>query len=232
MIASLKSPFSTKSSSCSEELLHGFTSEQSSVVVEEESQKASCSAVGLSYDEKTNTTTRQLPLNVDPEVFNMLPEEIQKELLSPPYLTSMSSPSATDASQISQNKPSEPSTDSQNVKNTKEAANAFNTSDRTTTVTKLWPAGTTQIQNVTEGDKLSSPQSSSDCKFPGNVDPGVFSELPPDVQRELMSEWKQQKPIMNIPSSRKPGRNWMSKDRKAAGKSSQSNNLLKYFKPS
>lgn len=165
----------------------------------------------------------------------MLPEEIQKELLPPPYLNSPSSQSsscsATDPPQISQNQPSELSTDSQHVKNTKEAGNRFNTSDRRTTVTKLWPAGATRIQNIVEGDKLSLLPSSSGCKFLGNVDPEVFSELPPDVQRELMSEWKQPRPKMNIPSSRKPGRNWMSKDRKAAGKSSQSNNLLKYFKP-
>ncbi|XP_024860853.1 DNA polymerase iota isoform X2 [Kryptolebias marmoratus] len=238
MIAPLKSPFTTKSSSCSELALHGFKCEQSSVVAVEESQEASCSTEGVRHDEMTNITTHRLPPNVDPEVFKLLPEEIQKELLSPPYLTSLCSQSAscsvTDAPQISKNKTSELFTDSQNVKNTKAAANKFGASDGATTETQQWPAGTSvsQGQNVTEGDEPSSPWTSSDCEFPGNVDPEVFSELPPDVQKQLMSEWKQQKPILKIRSSRKPGRNWMSKDRKTAGKSSQSNNLFKYFKPS
>lgn len=151
----------------------------------------------------------------------MLPEEIQKELLSPPYMSSLS---RADAPKIPPNKSSE------SFKNAKEASNEFDTSDRATTVTGPWPAGTsvTGGQNITEG----SEPSSSDCGFPGNVDPEVFSELPPDVRRELMSEWKQQKPILKVPSSVKPGRNCLGKDRKAAGKRSQSNNLFKYFKPS
>lgn len=189
-------PFKSPSSECG----------QSSAVGEAEGQRATCS-----WDVTTNTATLQLPLNVDPDIFKMLPEEIQKELLSPPYL---SSPSRTDSPQISQN---------ESFKNAKEASNELETSDRATAVTRG--------QNFLEGNEPLLHRS-SDRGFPGNVDPGVFSELPPDVQRELMSEWEQQKPNLKIPSSVKPGRNCSGKNRKAAGKSSQSNNLFKYFKPS
>lgn len=64
------------------------------------------------------------------------------------------------------------------------------------------------------------------------MDPKVFSELPPDVQRELLSEWKQQKLVLKSPSSRKSGQSVKAKDKKAVGKNSQANNLFKYFKPS
>lgn len=82
-----------------------------------------------------------------------------------------------------------------------------------------------------EEGKFHFPQS-DDYEFPGNVDPKVFSELPPDVQRELLSEWKQQKLMVKNPSSRKSGQSFLTKDRKAAGKINQANSLLKYFKPS
>lgn len=73
---------------------------------------------------------------------------------------------------------------------------------------------------------------SSDYDFPGHVDPKVFSELPPDVQNELISEWKQQKLVLKSISSLKSGRSLKTKDKKAAGRNSQANSLFKYFKPS
>ncbi|XP_013879654.1 DNA polymerase iota [Austrofundulus limnaeus] len=212
-VAPLRSPFTTKGPSCSER-------GRSSAVVEGESRGAACGVERVGCDETTNTATSQPPLNVDLEVFQMLPEEIQKELLSPPYLSSLS---RTHAPKIPRNKSSEPF---------KKASNGFDTSDRAAAVTRPRPAGTsvTRGQNMVEGGD--PPSSSYDRGFPGNVDPGVFSELPPDVQRELMSEWKQQKLVLKIPSSVKPGRNCSGKDRRAAGNSSRSNNLFKYFKPS
>ncbi|XP_072243577.1 DNA polymerase iota isoform X2 [Leuresthes tenuis] len=225
----------SKSSSSSEATSQGFKWKQSSIDAVEENQKAS----DCNPDETNNTTSDRLPPNVDPEVFKILPEEIQKELLSPAYINSLStaltSPSVAEDALISNIKSSQMFTDSQNIKETKEVAEKLDASDRATTVNHQGPAGTSGVQreNITKEEKLPLP-TSLDCAFPGNVDPGVFSELPPDVQRELMSEWKQQKPVLKTPSSRKPGRSLTTKDkdRKAAGKSSQANNLFKYFKPS
>uniref|UniRef100_A0A1A7X8D8 Polymerase (DNA directed) iota n=2 Tax=Iconisemion striatum TaxID=60296 RepID=A0A1A7X8D8_9TELE len=222
-----KNHVTTKSSSSSEGALHGFKWKQDSVVVEE-NQETSCSTEVFHTDATTNTVTDQLPPDVDPEVFRLLPEEIQKELLSPPFPNLLSS---THLVPGVAHKPTNKSSDSERIKNTKDLSNTLDTSNRATAMNQ--PAGTSGIhgENIMEGDKFSFPQS-SDCKFPGNVDPEVFSELPPDVQKELMSEWKQQKPILKTPSSRKPGRGSVSKDRKPAGKSGQANNLFKYFKPS
>lgn len=70
------------------------------------------------------------------------------------------------------------------------------------------------------------------CLFlPGNVDSTVFAELPPEVQKELMSEWRHDKPILKAPSSKKPIKNLTGKGKKATAKSIQSNSLLNYFKP-
>ncbi|CAL9708149.1 unnamed protein product [Knipowitschia caucasica] len=72
---------------------------------------------------------------------------------------------------------------------------------------------------------------SSDDKIPGNVDPIVFSELPPELQHELMSEWRQEKTILKAPTSKKVSKTVTTKGKKSTGKCSQSNSLLKYFKP-
>ncbi|XP_014324974.1 DNA polymerase iota isoform X1 [Xiphophorus maculatus] len=172
----------------------------------EENYEASCSTEGINSD-KTKP-----PPHVDPEVFRLLPEEIQKELLSPYYLNSLQS-------HMSKHEP---------------LGNDSSMKADRSRMNHQQPAGIRVIneENVMEQEKLSLPRS-SDCNFPGNVDPEVFSELPPDVQKELMSEWKQQNPVLKTPSSRKTGKGSISKskDRKAEGRSSQSNNLLKYFKP-
>ncbi|XP_040897565.1 DNA polymerase iota isoform X2 [Toxotes jaculatrix] len=234
----------TESPCSSEAALHGLKWKQSSVVAAVEDpplRKAYSSTARSDPDEKSNTVTHQLPPNVDPEVFKLLPVEIQKELLSPAYVNSLpstsTSPSAPvevpDVPHITKNKSPQSFTDLQNTEDIKEAVNELDPSYRLTTVDHKRPPGTSALsgENVMEGWRLSLPRS-SDCEFPGNVDPEVFSELPPDVQRELMSEWKQQKPVLKTPSSRKPARSLLTKDRKAAGKGSQANSLLKYFKPS
>ncbi|XP_070760665.1 DNA polymerase iota [Enoplosus armatus] len=227
----------TKSPRSSEAALHGFKRKQSLIVAAEDPplQKVSCSTAGSDPDDRV---THRLPPNVDPEVFRLLPAEIQEELLSLAYTnslpgTSVSSVAVVDVPHITKNKSPQSFTDSQNIKDIKEAVNKLDPSDRPTSVNHQSPAGTSEFpgKNVMEGGRLSFPRS-SDCEFPGNVDPEVFSELPPDVQRELMSEWKQQKLILKTPSTRKPGRSLMTKDRKAAGKGSQANSLFKYFKPS
>lgn len=229
----------TKSHCSSEAALHSFKWKQSSVVSVEEYRKVSHSRVESGPDGKT--VTHGLPPDIDPEVFELLPKEIQKELLSPAYINSFASTSTSpsepvavpDTSHITENKSPQPFTDSKNVQNVTEVIHESDQSARATTVDHQQSADTRAFsgENVIEEGKLIFPRS-DDCEFPGNVDPKVFSELPSDVQRELMSEWKQQKLVKKNPSSRKPGRSFLTKDRKAAGKGNQANSLLKYFKPS
>lgn len=227
----------TKGACSSDAALYGFNRKH--VAVEDSSlQRVSCSMARSASEETNITVTHQLPPNVDPEVFRLLPEEIQKELLSPVYTnsvpsTSTSSSAVVDVPQITKNKSTQSFTDSHNIKVIKEAVEKTDPSDRPNTMNHQRPEGASAfpVEDVMEEGRRSFSRS-SDFEFPGNVDPKVFFELPPDVQQELMSEWKQQKPGLKMPSSRKPGKNLMTKDRKAAGKGSQANNLFKYFKPS
>ncbi|XP_047197173.1 DNA polymerase iota isoform X2 [Hippoglossus stenolepis] len=224
----------TESPSSYEAALHGSKWKQSSVVaVKDPPLQTGCSTARSDSDETSNTGTHRLPPNVDPEVFELLPEDIQVELLSPAYVNSFPSTSASssapatvpDVPHIQKSPSPEPSRPfTENIEGT---VNELDPSCRATTVNHQRPLATSAFLVKEEGRP--SFLGSSDCKFPVNVDPEVFSELPPDVQRELMSEWKQQKPVLKTPSSRKPGR--MTKDRKAAGKGGQANSLLKYFKP-
>lgn len=173
-------------------------------------EQTSCST--LSDGDDSHKAVTHLPLNVDPEVFKCLPEEIQKELLS----------SASSKSTLYT------STDTL-TGNRKADFHEINSLDRPITII---PSGMDTVpgKNIITENKLSF-LGSSDCKFPGNVDPTVFAELPPDVQKELMSGWRQDKTILKAPSSKKPAKNLVIKEKKASGKSSQPNNLLKYFKP-
>lgn len=166
--------------------------------------------------------TNRLPPNVDPEVFRLLPRDIQEELLSSPFQSSSVSP----ARHVAVAQPPHSGTDFYYIATSPERQ--LESSVRDATGNQQSPEGASALS----GQGTRSLPQSSDSAFPGNVDPKVFSELPPDVQRELLSEWKQQKPVLKSPSSRKTGKSIKTKDKKAAGKSSQANNLFKYFKPS
>ena len=223
--------------------LHGFKGEQGSAVAAEDPplQTVYGNTARSNPDDSKNEVIHQLPPDVDPEVFKQLPAEIQKELLSPAYVNSLPStttgPSAPApvpfVPRITKNKSPLSFTDSKDTEDVTGAVNKLDPASRVTTASHQRPPGSSAFpeDNATEDGRLSPPRA-SDWEFPGNVDPQVFSELPADVQRELMSEWKQQRPVLKTPSSRKTGRGLITKDRKAVGKCSQANSLLKYFKPS
>lgn len=225
-----KDPFYSDSSFC------GIQRQQSTVVAVKESphQKIPCSTVVAAHDGTDATATDRLPPNVDPEVFKCLPKEIQMELLSSTPTDSVPSVSSAEMMNVSH------TTESKSTVSCKDSA-YFNIVHQVGEDMECPekeslsnpPADTSSSleENVFDEQTLSLLQS-SDCDFPGNIDPKVFSELPLDVQQELMSEWKQKKPVFKSPSSRQPARSMMNKDGKTAGKNRQANSLLKYFKPS
>ncbi|KAK7934342.1 hypothetical protein WMY93_005238 [Mugilogobius chulae] len=63
---------------------------------------------------------------------------------------------------------------------------------RPTTVNSPGPLDSIFASLKTENSSLPG---SSDAQIPRNVDPIVFAQLPPELQKELMSEWKQAKPF-------------------------------------
>ncbi|XP_068167225.1 DNA polymerase iota isoform X2 [Antennarius striatus] len=214
--ATIKSPWSSGAE------LHGFNRKQSSVVAVKDRSllDVSCSTETSDLDKNDSKVKNRLPPNVDPEVFRLLPEEIQQELLTPIYadllpITSLSS--ADNVPNIVKNKSSGSRTNSQNPNDMKEAGNNLYSPES---------------QSPADAGEKGRGVSSLSFPFPGNVDPQVFSELPSDVQMALMSEWKQEKPVLKNASTRKSVRSSTTKDRKAQAKRSQENSLLKYFKPS
>lgn len=211
------------------------SSKQSNVVAVEESphQKIPHSTVTPAHDGTDAPATDRLPPNVDPEVFRCLPKEIQMELLSSALMDSVPSVSSAQPMNFPHTTGSE-STDSCEDSARfigHQAGEKMECSDKGS-VSNL-PADTSSSSeaNAFEEQTLSLLRS-VDCEFPRNVDPKVFSELPLDVRQELMSEWKQKKPVLKSPSSRKTAGSMMNKDRRTAGKNTQANSLLKYFKPS
>ncbi|XP_011477067.1 DNA polymerase iota isoform X1 [Oryzias latipes] len=215
-------PAPTGSSSGSEGEFGGLERNQSFFETLLERTDIPRSTQGCGFNEATRTPSQRLPADVDPEVFGALPEEIQKELLGSAHLNSSTCPSIADALRLPTNKPPKTFTDSEGNKFWKDPSPA----DPATAVGPERLAGT---RTLTE--RAAFPPS-SDRELPGNVDPLVFSQLPLGIQRELRSEWRQQKPVLKVPSSKGSGRRSQGKDPKAVGGSSQHNNLLKYFKRS
>lgn len=227
--------FTTKEPIYSGSSLCGFQREHRAVVAVEESphHKIHCSSTTAAHDATDATVTERLPPNVDPEVFKFLPKEIQMELLSSTPTHSVSSVSSAEPINVlhtTQSKSTESCKDSAHFNVLHQTGEKLELSEKRSLSHLPADMSSSSAENAFEEQTLSLP--SSECEFPGNVDPKVFSELPLDVQQELKFEWKQKKPVFKSPSSRKPARSMMNKDRKTTGKNRQANSLFKYFKPS
>uniref|UniRef100_A0A8C9QQX1 Polymerase (DNA directed) iota n=1 Tax=Scleropages formosus TaxID=113540 RepID=A0A8C9QQX1_SCLFO len=132
------------------------------------------------------------PAGVDPHVFRDLPADIQKELLSSSTVdTVLRCPSSAGPSD------SEP---------------GF--------VTGLHLSSSECLQQR-HPVELHTESRSPVCDVPPHIDPQVFAELPPELQRELLSEWTRKTSAVKMQGSKL-----------ATASSSQTNNLLRYFKPS
>ncbi|KAM9331039.1 DNA polymerase iota [Gastrophryne carolinensis] len=83
--------------------------------------------------------------------------------------------------------------------------------------------------NVTM-DCAPSRHSDSTSFLPQNVDISVFSQLPPELQKELMTDWKNKKLTPKIPVTKSNGKVKSSKGQRQHS-STKTNNLLNYFKP-
>ncbi|XP_062455100.1 DNA polymerase iota isoform X2 [Rhea pennata] len=74
--------------------------------------------------------------------------------------------------------------------------------------------------------------SSEGIVFPLNVDPKTFFELPADVQKELLAEWKNEELASKMFMGKPPEKPKTKRGRKnTASCLSQPNSLLRYFKP-
>uniref|UniRef100_A0A8C8E847 DNA polymerase iota n=1 Tax=Otus sunia TaxID=257818 RepID=A0A8C8E847_9STRI len=68
--------------------------------------------------------------------------------------------------------------------------------------------------------------------FPPHVDTKTFYELPADVQKELLAEWRSQEPASKTSTDKPPEKPKPKKGRRSTAPClAQSNSLLRYFKP-
>ncbi|MEE6457869.1 hypothetical protein FKM82_000076 [Ascaphus truei] len=91
----------------------------------------------------------------------------------------------------------------------------------------------TSVENVDTDTEVGAVMDCTEpvVTFPKNVDPNVFSELPAEVQRELMAEWRQQKRTPKIQVKKQHEKTKVTKGKRSRT-SAQPNSLLQYFKPS
>ncbi|KPP62379.1 hypothetical protein Z043_119446 [Scleropages formosus] len=139
------------------------------------------------------------PAGVDPHVFRDLPADIQKELLSSSTVdTVLRCPSSAGPSD------SEP---------------GF--------VTGLHLSSSECLQQR-HPVELHTESRSPVCDVPPHIDPQVFAELPPELQRELLSEWTRKTSAVKMQPPARHGRPAASRGSKlATASSSQTNNLLR-----
>ncbi|MBN3295495.1 POLI polymerase, partial [Amia calva] len=194
----------------------------------------------------------QPPPGVDPEVFSQLPTEIQREIMSNVSLAP--SPGA-----CVEKKASVQTIHQREVSGLQQPkwktffgspeckANRFPMSQykKEETLKGCAQPGTQIADDCGESSALPCPllegvdqESPMECgpdyetaELPSNVDTKVFSELPAELQKELLTEWKQHKPVSKIHVNKHLAKGRAAKEAKlATAKSTRTNSLLKYFK--
>lgn len=175
----------------------------------------------------------KLPPHIDPDVFQALPEHIQMELMAS-FQTgdalpedSMETPSPVPAPDRAEH----PEQQTQAHINQKQTSQHSQINLNQSHQMEHSDFNVLQPQNHNLCDSSSTEGASSLLDVPPNVDPLVFSQLPSDMQNELLAEWKQRKPTLKISSSKPATKQSASRDRRPAARASQNNSLLKYFKP-
>uniref|UniRef100_A0A8C8SKB3 DNA polymerase iota n=1 Tax=Pelusios castaneus TaxID=367368 RepID=A0A8C8SKB3_9SAUR len=91
-----------------------------------------------------------------------------------------------------------------------------------------------QFSGTASQDKGLRQQESEEGRvvFPPDVDPSTFSELPAEVQKELLAEWKNRKPVSKMHMNKPSEKLKANKGKKNVVLSlPQCNSLLRYFKP-
>ncbi|XP_060739898.1 DNA polymerase iota [Tachysurus vachellii] len=146
----------------------------------------------------------ELPPDVDPDVFRALPWHIQSELMS----------SFQEDSVERQEHP---------------ISSALPTAHTDDLITQP-SSGTEEPGDVSAEERVPADPDVPDV--PPNVDPYVFSQLPPDMQRELRTEWRQSKLTLKMSQKHTARRTTTAREKRPVVKRSNSGSLLQYFKPS
>ncbi|KAM3938245.1 DNA polymerase iota [Leptodactylus fuscus] len=200
-------------------------------------------------------TSLSLPENIDMDVFSQLPEDIKKEIIQSPQTSVRSKNIQTNrpavamggiqsffaraktGHQVSSTRDDRGPQDSlaSPVKESlrKDFASCSSSSVLASSCT-LDSAACLQDTEPNVGlamDCRESGSSGAEGSLPKSIDMNVFSQLPTELQKELMSEWKNQKLTPKIQTKKLPDKVKTSKVQRPSA-ATRPNNLLKYFKPS
>ncbi|XP_072430269.1 DNA polymerase iota [Chiloscyllium punctatum] len=177
---------------------------------------ASSSKSQLKCNSKKEQTTEK-ELRKGTFLFRSLTEE-QRKLLVPPDIdcSPITSSSDTPRLDVPSSLPDDPDHQLEH--------GAVN--DSAASVQDCQPSGKIlELSNV-ECERLTLPNSGS---IPSNVDPKVFSELPAEVQNELLTDWKQRKTVPKRNTAKLASKVKPNARAKSPKKITKSNSILKYF---
>ncbi|XP_058026719.1 DNA polymerase iota isoform X2 [Ahaetulla prasina] len=170
-----------------------------------------------------------LPAGIDYDVFNQLPSDIKEEIISSQKKVRDSTQTlwSHGGSELGGKPPCHPKA---KISSISLHSGDLGQSTRTLAFSGIAPTNEEPPpeRQKPHGEGSSQNRSSPGSKvaFPPSVDPKTFSELPAEMQQELLTEWKSQKSVSKMHISQ------VVKGTKKGQKSCPgSNSLLRYFKP-
>uniref|UniRef100_A0A8C5S8D8 DNA polymerase iota n=1 Tax=Laticauda laticaudata TaxID=8630 RepID=A0A8C5S8D8_LATLA len=171
-----------------------------------------------------------LPAGIDYDVFNQLPSDIKEEIFSSQKVRdSTETLWSQGRSELGEKSPYHPKT---KISSISLHSGDLGQSTRTLAFSGIAPTNEEPLverQNPHgEGSSQNHSSQGSKVALPPSVDPKTFSELPAEMQKELLTEWKNQKCASKMHVSKVVT---LKGTKKGQASSPGSNSLLRYFKP-
>ncbi|ETE64973.1 DNA polymerase iota, partial [Ophiophagus hannah] len=172
-----------------------------------------------------------LPAGIDYDVFNQLPSDIKEEIISSQKKVRDSTETlwSQRRSELGEKSPCHPKT---KISSISLHSGDLGQSTRTLAFSGIAPTNEeppVERQNPHgEGSSQNHSSQGSKVALPPSVDPKTFSELPAEMQKELLTEWKSQKCASKMHVSKVVT---LKGTKKGQTSSPGSNSLLRYFKP-
>ncbi|XP_029141982.1 DNA polymerase iota [Protobothrops mucrosquamatus] len=170
-----------------------------------------------------------LPAGIDYDVFNQLPSDIKEEIISSQKKVRDSTETlwSHGGSELGGKSPCHPKA---KISSISLHSGDLCQSTRTLAFSDIAPTKE-ELERQSPHGEGSSPNNSrqgSQVALPPSVDPKTFSELPAEMQKELLTEWKSQKCVSKMHVSKVVT---LKGTKKGQVSSPGSNSLLHYFKP-
>lgn len=172
-----------------------------------------------------------LPAGIDYDVFNQLPSDIKEEIISSQKKVRDCTETlwSHGGSELGENPPCHPKA---KISSISLHSGDLGQSTRTLAFSDIAPTNEEpplERQNPHgEGSSQNHSSQGSKVALPPSVDPKTFSELPAEMQKELLTEWKSQKCVSKMDVSKVVT---LKRTKKGQTSSPGSNSLLRYFKP-